>query len=231
MSLRICTDCGQEKPIADFRRPRRSKLLLRCAPCLETWRNKAKPRDYYHSPEYKRIQWERKCKREGRAYVPGTGMKSGHILREYTRKLKADPSKIAEATWRRLELKNAREAWAYWLKAKAPAWWLGHRARIQKERDKKDPITARVCRAARRARKKTQADGTLSNADLANMIRNAKECMWCGVAVTLPVHKRYEPTMATIEHIKPLCQGGLHSRDNVGIACARCNYSRPKKAA
>lgn len=182
---------------------------------------------YYHSAEYKRLQRLRKAEREGRAdYVPGRGKKAGMVSAQRAL-LGAPPTQIGEGVWRRIEVQNAKDAWAHWLKI-APAWWLTQAA---KARHLHERIGDRVRRATRRARKKTQADGTLSNADLARMISGAKVCMWCGVAVTLPVHKRYEPTMATIEHIVPLCQGGLHSKENVGIACAKCNYSRSKRAA
>lgn len=232
--MTVCADCLEYKPTSDFKRSN-GKAGTRCRACIAAWRQTTKPRDYYHSPEYKRIQRERKAEREGRTdYVPGQGKKAGLLSQQ--RAALRRPDEIANTTWREIEVLNAKQAWSYWLNSLAPSWWREARKAvlaIKKNRAGNPAYRAtwRAARQARRARKLNQADGTLSNAEVARMIRDAKDCMWCGVALTLPVHKRYEPTMATIEHIVPLCQGGLHSKANVGVACARCNYTRAKKAA
>lgn len=36
-------------------------------------------------------------------------------------------------------------------------------------------------------------------------------------------------TYPTIEHVKPLCKGGLHSWDNIKLACFRCNTKKGSK--
>jgi len=228
--MRPCKRCGEHKPKDGFPRSK-GRLSRRCHSCAAAIAVEAmskKPRDYYYSPEYKRIQWARKCKREGRDYVPGTGNNPNTRAALLKNSGLVSPSDVSNNTWRTIEVANARDAWKHWIGSKAPAWWLTQAART---RTLHDLIAGRVARAKRRARKKTQSDGTVNDKYLARLIRTATNCMWCDVTLTLPMHKRYEPTMATIEHIKPLCLGGLHSKENIGVACARCNYSRSKKAA
>lgn len=36
---------------------------------------------------------------------------------------KRRPDEIADGRWRALEERNARDAWRYWIKVKAPRWW------------------------------------------------------------------------------------------------------------
>lgn len=189
------------------------------------------PRAYYYSAEYKRIQRQRKAEREGRTLIQGRGNALAAFNRAtgfaHSGARISTAADVSDTVWRRLEITNARQAWSYWI-SQAPAWWLTSAARARQQHER---IGQRVLRAKRRARKKTQQDGTVSDKYLAVLIKTTRNCMWCSVSLTLPMHKRYEPTMATIEHILPLCQGGLHSKENIGVACARCNYSRAKRAA
>ena len=46
--------------------------------------------------------------------------------------------------------------------------------------------------------------------------------MWCGIEVGGPT--------LTVEHIKPLCEGGTYDMGNLGIACPRCNIGRMNAA-
>lgn len=52
---------------------------------------------------------------------------------------------------------------------------------------------------------------------LINGVRTAR-CMWCG--------KEVGGENLTIEHIKPLRDGGTYEMNNLGIACKRCNIGR-----
>lgn len=47
-------------------------------------------------------------------------------------------------------------------------------------------------------------------------------CMWC--------QKRLRFAEMTLEHIKPLVEGGDYSEDNLGLSCERCNMYRKNAA-
>ena len=40
---------------------------------------------------------------------------------------------------------------------------------------------------------------------------------------------KYNPRRATIEHVIPISQGGLHIWENVVLTCWECNLRRPKR--
>jgi len=42
---------------------------------------------------------------------------------------------------------------------------------------------------------------------------------------------RYSPAAKHVDHIKPLCIGGLHTRDNVRVICQDCNLRRPRNGS
>lgn len=50
-------------------------------------------------------------------------------------------------------------------------------------------------------------------------------CIWCGVKIddTAP---HGHPNKATIEHIRPRSEGGRSTRENLAVACLKCNTNR-----
>lgn len=137
------------------------------------------------------------------------------------------PADYSDAIWRGLEVKNATDAWPWWLD-NAPAWWLS--AQTQTLRDK-ERAAWRAQRHIRRARQRGVRVDPISPAILDRVRSAATHCCWCNTELTKPVAGHYAPSDATIEHIIPLVAGGAHSLENIDVACARCNYSRPKRAA
>lgn len=51
----------------------------------------------------------------------------------------------------------------------------------------------------------------------------AGRCYWCCRLMTT---KRRQPHAATVEHLRPRCDGGTDRRDNLALACRRCNGLR-----
>jgi 5-methylcytosine-specific restriction endonuclease McrA len=43
-------------------------------------------------------------------------------------------------------------------------------------------------------------------------------CMWCGKRITFDG--------SSVEHIKPLAEGGTSDPANLGLSCKRCNNNR-----
>lgn len=53
-------------------------------------------------------------------------------------------------------------------------------------------------------------------------------CHWCGRIL----HAKGDPNhdgYATVEHLKPRCEGGSNKLENITFACAACNSSRAAK--
>lgn len=53
-------------------------------------------------------------------------------------------------------------------------------------------------------------------------------CMYCFVHVSRSRGQNH-PRRATIEHIKPLSEGGTNRLNNLGVACRKCNAKRAAK--
>lgn len=54
-------------------------------------------------------------------------------------------------------------------------------------------------------------------------------CCYCRVPMTLPPRPdvgKTERTMATLEHLRRKADGGTDHRDNLALACHRCNSGR-----
>lgn len=60
---------------------------------------------------------------------------------------------------------------------------------------------------------------------LENLWGSTKFCVLCGVS--LEDNSKY-PNGKELDHIKPICIGGLHNQDNVRYICVKCNRKRPK---
>lgn len=146
---------------------------------------------------------------------------------EYLALIARSPEVEAAKAWDVLAVRNAIEAWSWWLD-NAPAWW-----RESRERTQADKVRAqwRATRHVRRARQRGAKVEPITPTRLDRIRSAATNCCWCDVPLTKAEVGKYRPTDATIEHIVPLADGGAHSLANIDVACARCNYSRPKRAA
>lgn len=131
-----------------------------------------------------------------------------------------------ECAWDTLAERNAREAWEHWLTVRAPAWWLTEfrqtRYALNTEQRRR---TWRRSRRKRKALIRSQSDGSLGiNTTIAELYGRAQNCFYCGVGLTITRRQWiFAPTDATIDHVKPLSQGGRHSVDNIVVACRLCN--------
>lgn len=69
----------------------------------------------------------------------------------------------------------------------------------------------------RRKRKISQSDGSVDMSFLLSL-RKVKNCYWCSTKIT--------KENFTVDHIHPLAKGGLHSKDNLVVACFNCNSNK-----
>lgn len=58
--------------------------------------------------------------------------------------------------------------------------------------------------------------------------RDGDRCCYCGVKMRFRAvrHGQYDPILATIEHVTPISKGGMHTWDNVRLACWECNVKQ-----
>lgn len=54
------------------------------------------------------------------------------------------------------------------------------------------------------------------------------KCHWCGKTVSLGVAEKH-PDRATVEHLTPVSRGGSDRRENLKVACFRCNNRRSSR--
>lgn len=50
-------------------------------------------------------------------------------------------------------------------------------------------------------------------------------CFLCGLAMTLGSKERQADT-ATLDHLVPLCKGGTWKKENLVLACYKCNHAK-----
>lgn len=55
---------------------------------------------------------------------------------------------------------------------------------------------------------------------------NTKNCSLCGVEMN---KIRYDFASKSLDHIKQICLGGTHTKNNVRYICLLCNLKRPKR--
>jgi hypothetical protein len=132
----ICKHCKAVKPFDAFGPPReagrrRDQVCIACRVRAEENRHSGSCRfcgtpmeSYYGKKGWmcrecdlakKHEDRKAQAEKDSRPFYAGQGW-----YRWYHRR----PDEIADATWRRLEEQNAREAWRWWLEERAPVWWL-----------------------------------------------------------------------------------------------------------
>lgn len=221
--LKRCARCAELKPRDQFRRQASGRLYRNCTSCHRP--NDAsgrRDRAWWGSPDGKRECRRLKAEREGRTFRPGV---PGPEPRQPT------PPRADVA---------ARRAWREWI-AMAPEWWVAayEAAKTERAASRKsiggggdaEALRASWRRAkhVKRLRWKEQTDGSLAREGWDALFNDARTCAYCGTPPTRKRPGRIRPTDATLEHVIPISRGGLHSRSNAVVACARCNFSKGSK--
>ena len=63
-------------------------------------------------------------------------------------------------------------------------------------------------------------DGDVTTIQLKELVDRSKKCYWCEKKIGKVYH---------IDHITPLCKGGLHTLSNLVISCGKCNQTKSAK--
>lgn len=108
------------------------------------------------------------------------------------------------------------------LKNRSPEEKKAHSLRVQIYKNSKPTQyknTKRNSEKKRVQRLVEQSDGTLTKEVLANLYKQAISCPDCNRMFSGLVKK-------SLDHIKPISKGGLHSESNVRICCLACNIRK-----
>jgi 5-methylcytosine-specific restriction endonuclease McrA len=140
-----------------------------------------------------------------------------------------------EARQEELIVRNARDAWNYWLRTRAPAWWIREHYRDRPWSNPRltdseayrirywidDMFRAKEILRIQRAKEcrakyiDANNDGTLTPETLCALFAAARECTYC--------KKVMRSVEKTLDHIVPISRGGQHALSNVCVCCKECN--------
>ena len=262
MAEKKCTRCGVVKDTAEFHANNRNRNGLRavCKACCSAY-VKARKHDpqaiavrraYASKPERmaaareharqrdkgkRRDERERAAAKQGRAFV--------------SRRRDKPSDKILE----KLAVSNAVQAWGWWIKVKAPNWWLDQyyaatgkpwndpRISLAEKYTMRYQLDAEF-RARQRERQRlykfTHPEVVAAqDPEIGNRRRWNQAAIQADGTVTKFVIRRltrqrncaYCLTELTasnrqIDHITPLSKGGIHGEANLVACCAKCNMSK-----
>lgn len=106
--------------------------------------------------------------------------------------------------------------------------------KMEKERYKRDrPKRIALATESAHRRRKRIAESERCDRGITTLAlrdRDGSRCYICRRKMIFRPGKqgKYNPRRASIEHLVPIHQGGLHIWENVVLTCLGCNLSRPK---
>ena len=163
-------------------------------------------KEYYHSPEYKRIQRFRQARREGRVQHHKPPAEVRPIWRGHMARVKAWGRylRVCDRVDSRANAMTPAEKWR-WRYRHDPEFRAREKARLF------------IAKQKRRYQQDVMDDGTVT----AEHIDQRTHCIYCGTKLT--------QENRTIDHMNPLSRGGMHSASNVVECCKPCNSRKHAK--
>lgn len=137
---------------------------------------------------------------------------------------------------------NARQAWDWWIRVRAPNSWMRSYYRATpwlnprlSQADKwrirywTDPAfrareleKVQTLKAARAVRIEARSDGTLTGEVIVALYGAARVCPYCDKPMRSP--------QKSLDHVVALSKGGMHSITNVVVCCKTCNTRKAAQA-
>lgn len=233
-ALKVCSKCGQSKPIELFHRDRSKAdgLFPSCKECKASFGLAHRAVHKKEISERKRAWREANKEADAerkRAYYLAHKEEVGEYNRAYCAAHKEEMSEHNRAyhAAHKEELNERSRAYHAANKEKiaelARSWREAHkeeRAEYMRAWHEANPFKSRANRQRRRARKR-EAEGMHTAADIeAQYKRQRGKCYWCGVKVGETYH---------MDHIVPLSRGGSDLPENLVVACPICNMEKHNK--
>lgn len=237
-ATKVCTKCGEAKPLTEYRRLARSRdgHAHQCTPCRATqeraWREANKERIAARDRAYREANRERVLTRK-RAYNE-TNRDQIAAYREANRARRAAVKRAWDAANR--EHREAyREANRERDKATARAWHAANKeyreATIRAWREANPERWRAIQRANRTKRYRLLADAVQEPYTRAEVFeRDGWVCQLCGEPVDREL-RAPDPGSASIDHIVPLSLGGDDTPANVQLAHFSCNSGKCNRAS
>lgn len=227
--LNLCKTCRRRKPAAEFGPPVRKHRLCDdlCRSCRQLGRQPHVRDDgpcrKCGAAVVRNSQGERKCpacfalrrklerqraaNRAGKSYSPGVPFWQASPSYLY-----GPTAEGIERRWRQLEVRNAIEAWRWWL-GHAPAWWLAARDEYLRWRRVTDT-------RYRDPRLRAEERGAVSPYWRARELRR-RYCPYCGCEL--------RGDIVALDHMDPIALGGRHVESNLIACCQLCNWRKHAK--
>lgn len=225
--MKACTRCGEEKPLDEFTKDKRSRdgRQARCKLCNNA-DARARYAKYTEDPEF--VEYTRARSAAWREANP-------------------EKARLVWQAWRERNLEACRDRCREYMRTRAennPEWWREYyadnverereRGRLsmrqsrlnnpEAERDRRQRYRARhPDRVRARERENTHRRRAMLGAhdpELAELMALllTMPCVYCGATEQI-----------TIDHVVPLSRGGKHEAENLAPACLPCNCSKNNK--
>lgn len=221
--MKRCSDCGTEKPRAEFTKRTKSSDGLHpyCRECTRKRTNEWLDRNREALNAKRRAQYAENPE-PIKKVMHNRYWRDPEARRADTARWREENPEKRKETSRNSYIKNAESR-----KAKAKAYRLANRDKCL--------ATSRVCgkrhyeknkdkyyaRAIARRAMKSGARGSLSRGIRKRLFaEKGRECVYCGTELGRSAH---------LDHIIPLAKGGAHTDDNVQLLCPDCNLSKGAK--
>lgn len=236
-----CTRCGELKPAGAFTKDKHRPTGLRaqCKQCIREYRTANRDKIKVTQSEYLKTYTETVvcsvCKapfktRRGRGTrtCPLPACRSTHLPRTYRPPAPTSPRDLAIAKLKRAaEGTRAGYQWASGCCRECGAHFTAMHSGSMRHLPQ---LCSDRCKRRERARQRRAREmGVLRIPySRAEVFRDDNfRCYICTVALTpYDVHAGWSPTMATIDHVVPLCAGGSDTRENVRACCSLCNSTK-----
>ena len=239
-TTRACKVCGESKPLdaehfPAHRKPYGVCYERRCKACdrADARRRMEARRQTDEGAEASRkavADWKRRNPEKVEEHHRREAERAG-------REFRARGRRGFESGQDRLAKVNARQAWRYWLRERAPDWWverywaeigepwrnprLSESQKWRARYDNDEPFRqyeiarSRIKKGERRKRRRVSEDGTV---EYESLLAERSNCPYCGTALS--------EANRTIDHLDPLSRGGEHSASNLSVCCQPCNSAK-----
>jgi 5-methylcytosine-specific restriction endonuclease McrA len=101
--------------------------------------------------------------------------------------------------------------------------------RYEKDKDKRLLLATEHSHLRKARKKKAKTERGISKLSLKKIF--GTKCYYCGIEMDFSTGsgRKFNRSMATIEHLIPLAKGGEHTFENTVLACRHCNISKNSK--
>lgn len=204
MESKVCSKCGEVKPICEFSKcaKHRDGLHYWCKPCCNSYHRAWYSRNTDHvraeSEKWRQLNPERNKEIKAEWYAGNRERmqeKSLIYYREHREEIR-----VKSRVWYEQNKEKALAACRVWRK--------------------NNPESRKASEARRRTNKISNTSVHYTADDLKRLFEAQTGCCYCDADLSLSYH---------VDHVIPLSRGGGNGADNICLACPECNMSKGNK--